>query len=60
SVAPTASAIQVSASPLPAAADEEAPNGVSWWVWAALAALVAIGVVVWYRTPRQDRPTPEE
>ncbi|MEU1729764.1 copper resistance CopC family protein [Streptosporangium sp. NPDC020145] len=60
SVAPTASAVQVSASPAPAAADEEAPSGIPWWIWAALAALAAIGAVVWYRTPRHDHPTPEE
>ncbi|MFF4986774.1 copper resistance protein CopC [Streptosporangium saharense] len=60
SVAPTASTAQVSASPLPAASDQDAQGGIPWWMWAGLAALVVIGVFVWSRTPRQNRTTPEE
>ncbi|MEV4091808.1 copper resistance CopC family protein [Streptosporangium saharense] len=56
----TASTAPVSASPLPAASDQDAQGGVPWWMWAGLAALVVIGVFVWSRTPRRNRTTPEE
>ncbi|MER7133520.1 copper resistance CopC family protein [Streptosporangium saharense] len=56
----TASTAQVSASPLPAASDQDSQGGVPWWMWAGLAALVAIGAFVWSRTPRRNRTTPEE
>jgi copper resistance protein C len=50
----------ISPSPVSATNDQESAQGLSSWIWVALAVLLMIGAGVWLRTSRQDPPDSAE